>query len=65
MSRPVGDADAVIYGSEFDDAIDLLTRGDIRVDDLTTAIMPIEEALEAFETLRSAEVMKVLIAPNG
>ncbi|MER5913932.1 alcohol dehydrogenase catalytic domain-containing protein [Streptomyces sp. NPDC001982] len=54
-----------VYGSEFDDAIDLLTRGDIRVDDLTTAIMPLEEALEAFETLRSAEVMKVLIAPNG
>ncbi|MFJ2828338.1 zinc-binding dehydrogenase [Streptomyces sp. NPDC087263] len=54
-----------VYGAEFDSAIELLARGDIRVDDLTTEIAPVEEALRAIENLRSAEVMKVLIAPNG
>ncbi|MFC9842733.1 zinc-binding dehydrogenase [Streptomyces sp. NPDC127595] len=54
-----------VYGAEFDSAIELLARGDIRVDDLTTEIAPVEEALRAIENLRSAEVMKVFIAPNG
>ncbi|QIZ00914.1 zinc-binding dehydrogenase [Streptomyces sp. S1D4-11] len=54
-----------VYGPEFDGAIGLLARGDVKADDLTTEIRPLEEALEAFEALRSAEVMKVLIAPNG
>lgn len=54
-----------VYGAEFDTAIGLLTRGDIRVDDLSTVVMPIEKAMGAFEMLRSAEVMKVFIAPNG
>nr|WSY48952.1 hypothetical protein OG999_01505 [Streptomyces sp. NBC_00886] len=39
---------------------------DVRIgQSVTTAVRPIEEALEAFETLRFAKVMKVLIAPNG
>lgn len=54
-----------VYGAEFDSAIELLARGDIRVDDLTTEIAPVEEALRAIADLRSAEVMKVFIAPNG
>ncbi|MET8412524.1 hypothetical protein ABZV34_31305 [Streptomyces sp. NPDC005195] len=54
-----------VYGAEFDTAIGLLTRGDIRVYDLTTVIMPIEKAREAFEMLRWTGVVKVLIAPNG
>lgn len=54
-----------VYGSEFDGAIELLARGDIRVDDLTTEIAPVEDALRAIDTLRSAEVMKVFVAPNG
>ncbi|MFG3026117.1 zinc-binding dehydrogenase [Streptomyces sp. NPDC048254] len=54
-----------VYGSEFDDAIDLLARGAVRVDDLTTEIAPVGEALRAIDALRSAEVMKVFIAPNG
>jgi threonine dehydrogenase-like Zn-dependent dehydrogenase len=54
-----------VYGPEFEGAIDLLARGGIEVEDLTTEIKPLEEALNAIDALRSAEVMKVLIAPNG
>ncbi|MGW7424673.1 hypothetical protein ACWGJB_32370 [Streptomyces sp. NPDC054813] len=53
-----------VYGSEFDDAVGLLARGDVRVDDLTTEIVPVGEALRAIDPLRSAEVMKVFVAPN-
>ena len=54
-----------VYRTEFEGAIDLLARGDLRVDDLTTDIRPVRKALDAVASLRSAEVMKVLIGPNG
>jgi threonine dehydrogenase-like Zn-dependent dehydrogenase len=52
------------YIDEFEQAIDLLARQVIRVDDLTTAVVPLSEALEAFESLRAAQTMKILIAPH-
>jgi threonine dehydrogenase-like Zn-dependent dehydrogenase len=51
------------YIDEFEQAIDLLNRQAIRVDDLTTAIVPLSEALGAFEALRAAQTMKILIEP--
>jgi threonine dehydrogenase-like Zn-dependent dehydrogenase len=53
------------YADEFDRAIDLLASGAIQVADLTTAVVPLRDALGAFESLRAAQTMKVLIAPNG
>jgi threonine dehydrogenase-like Zn-dependent dehydrogenase len=52
------------YVDEFEQAIDLLTRQAIRVDDLTTAVVPLSEALGAFELLRAAQTMKILIEPH-
>jgi 2-desacetyl-2-hydroxyethyl bacteriochlorophyllide A dehydrogenase len=51
------------YVDEFDDVIELLAGGDLEVADLTTAIVPIDDAPRAFELLRAAETMKVLVAP--
>ena len=53
------------YADEFDRAIDLLASGAIQVADLTTVVVPLRDALGAFESLRAAQTMKVLIAPNG
>ena len=53
------------YVEEFDDVTELLADGDLQVADLTTAIVPIDDAPRAFELLRAAETMKVLVAPNG
>jgi 2-desacetyl-2-hydroxyethyl bacteriochlorophyllide A dehydrogenase len=53
------------YVDEFDEVTNLLADGDLEVADLTTAIVPIDDAPRAFELLRAAETMKVLVAPNG
>ena len=53
------------YVDEFDEVTQLLANGDLQVADLTTAIVPIDEAPTAFELLRAAGTMKVLVAPNG
>jgi threonine dehydrogenase-like Zn-dependent dehydrogenase len=53
------------YAGEFDRAIDMLDSGAIQIADLTTAIVTLRGALDAFESLRAAQTMKVLIAPNG
>ena len=53
------------YVDEFDEVTKLLADGDLEVADLTTAIVPIDDAPRAFELLRAAETMKVLVAPNG
>jgi threonine dehydrogenase-like Zn-dependent dehydrogenase len=53
------------YTDEFDRAIDMLASGAVEVADLTTAVVPLRDALAAFESLRAARTMKVLIAPNG
>lgn len=53
------------YVDEFDEVTQLLADGDLEVADLTTAIVPIDEAPTAFELLRAAGTMKVLVAPNG
>jgi len=53
------------YVDEFDDVTQLLADGSLKVADLTTAIIPIDEAPRAFELLRAAGTMKVLVAPNG
>jgi 2-desacetyl-2-hydroxyethyl bacteriochlorophyllide A dehydrogenase len=62
--------EAVVRGSftyveEFADVIALLASGALRVTDLTTSIVELNEASAAFETLKQACTMKVLIAPNG
>jgi threonine dehydrogenase-like Zn-dependent dehydrogenase len=54
-----------IYVDEFEETIGLLADGSVRVDDLTTDIVGVEEAPRAFERLREASRMKILIAPNG
>lgn len=53
------------YVDEFDGVTQLLADGALQVADLTTAIIPIDEAPRAFELLRAAGTMKVLVAPNG
>jgi threonine dehydrogenase-like Zn-dependent dehydrogenase len=53
------------YVDEFDEVTQLLADGDLEVADLTTAIVPIEAAPKAFELLREAGTMNVLVAPNG
>jgi threonine dehydrogenase-like Zn-dependent dehydrogenase len=53
------------YVDEFDEVTQLLAAGDLEVADLTTAIVPIEDAPAAFELLRAAGTMKVLVAPSG
>ena len=53
------------YADEFDDAIELLADGHIEVADLTTAVVPLESSMSAFESLRAARTMKVLIDPRG
>ncbi|WP_217555902.1 zinc-binding dehydrogenase [Streptomyces sp. GbtcB6] len=65
LLKEITNRGSFVYGSEFDDAVGLHARGDIRVDDLTTEIVPVGEALRAIDALRSAEVMKVFVAPNG
>ena len=53
------------YADEFDDAIELLADRHIEVADLTTAVVPLESSMSAFESLRAARTMKVLIDPRG
>jgi threonine dehydrogenase-like Zn-dependent dehydrogenase len=53
------------YTDEFDRAIDLLSARSIEVADLTTAVVPLRDTLDAFQSLRAAQTMKVLVAPNG
>ncbi len=53
------------YADEFDDAIELLADGEIEVADLTTDVIPLSAALSAFESLRAARTMKILIDPRA
>ncbi len=53
------------YDAEFDDAVALLADGAVAVDDLTTRVSPLDGALDAFASLRSASTLKVLIDPTG
>lgn len=53
------------YIDEFDDAIELLAAGQIKVADLTTAVVPLDQALTAMESLRAAQTMKVLVDPHA
>ena len=53
------------YVDEFDEVTQLLADGALKVTDLTTEIVPIDEAPRAFDLLRAAGTMKVLVAPNG
>ena len=53
------------YIGEFDDAIELLAAGQIKVADLTTAIVPLDQALGAMESLRLARTMKILVDPHA
>ena len=55
---------AFTYVDEFDEITELLASGDLQVADLTTEIIPIEDAPRAFELLRAAGTMKILVAPN-
>jgi threonine dehydrogenase-like Zn-dependent dehydrogenase len=53
-----------IYVDEFDQVIRLLADSALRVADLTTEIVGIEEAPRAFDLLRDARTMKILISPS-
>jgi 2-desacetyl-2-hydroxyethyl bacteriochlorophyllide A dehydrogenase len=54
-----------IYVDEFDVAIDLLARGAVDVDALTTAVLPLESGLDAFAALRRPdEAVKILLRPS-
>ena len=53
------------YIDEFDDAIELLAAGQIKVADLTTAVVPLDQALTAMDSLRAAQTMKVLVDPHA
>jgi threonine dehydrogenase-like Zn-dependent dehydrogenase len=53
------------YIPEFDDAIELLAAGQIKIADLTTAVVPLDQALTAMESLRLAQTMKVLVDPHA
>ena len=53
-----------IYVDEFDQVIRILADSALRVTDLTTEIVGIEEAPRAFDLLRDARTMKILISPS-
>jgi threonine dehydrogenase-like Zn-dependent dehydrogenase len=53
------------YADEFAEVIALLADGALQVADLTSEIASIDDAPAAFERLRDASTMKILIAPNG
>jgi threonine dehydrogenase-like Zn-dependent dehydrogenase len=53
------------YVDEFTEVISLLTDGGLRVADLTSEVAGIDDAPAAFERLRDASTMKILVAPNG
>jgi threonine dehydrogenase-like Zn-dependent dehydrogenase len=53
------------YVDEFAEVISLLTDGGLQVADLTSEIAGIDDAPAAFERLREASTMKILIAPSG
>ena len=52
------------YADEFAEVIALLADGALQVADLTSEIASIDDAPAAFERLRDASTMKILIAPN-
>jgi 2-desacetyl-2-hydroxyethyl bacteriochlorophyllide A dehydrogenase len=52
-----------IYVEEFAMAIDLLDRGAVDVEALTTDVRPIESALDAFHEMRQADAVKILLRP--
>ena len=52
------------YADEFAETIALLADGALQVADLTSEIAGIDDAPAAFEQLRDASTMKILIAPN-
>ena len=52
------------YVDEFTEVMALLTDGGFQVADLTSEIAGIDDAPAAFERLRDATAMKILIAPN-
>jgi 2-desacetyl-2-hydroxyethyl bacteriochlorophyllide A dehydrogenase len=53
-----------VYISEFDDVIPMLADGRLPVDDLTTDVVPLSDATGAIESLRRADVMKILVDPH-
>jgi len=53
------------YADEFAQVIALLADGALQVADLTSEIATIDAAPAAFERLRDASTMKILVAPNG
>jgi threonine dehydrogenase-like Zn-dependent dehydrogenase len=64
--RPALPRAAAGNAGEFDDAIELLADGRIEVADLTTEVVSLRAAaLSAFESLRAARTMKILIDPLG
>lgn len=52
------------YTGEFAEAIRLLSDESVAVDDLTSLVAPLADAMSAFDALRDSSVMKVLISPG-
>jgi threonine dehydrogenase-like Zn-dependent dehydrogenase len=53
------------YADEFPAVIALLADGALQVADLTSEVASIDDAPAAFERLRDANTMKILIAPSS
>ena len=53
------------YADEFAEVIALLADGALQVADRTSEIASTDGAHAAFERLRDANTMKILIAPSG
>ncbi len=53
------------YADEFAQVIALLAAGALHVADLTSQLANLDDAPAAFERLRDANTMKILIAPNS
>jgi threonine dehydrogenase-like Zn-dependent dehydrogenase len=56
---------ATAYADEFAEVLVLLADGALQVADQTSEIASIDGAPTAFERLRVASTMKILVAPNG
>ena len=53
------------YVDEFEEAIKLLSDGSVAIEDLTSVVAPIDDAMSAFDALRDSSVMKVLVSPRS
>lgn len=66
LAKEIEIVGSFIYVEEFDQAIDLLARGLVDIEPLTSGVVPVAHASEAFEAMRgSGSVIKYLIGSGG